>query len=229
MAKKKKSRVPTPPRSTVQAPRPYHASRDPRRTRIVLLVLAGAIVVAAGAVGIAMAVGGGEDPADAIEASQVCELETFSPMGRTHVQELEEGFEYNSVPATSGPHYAQPRAPAIWNVYTDPIQQERLVHNLEHGGAVVQYGSGVPQSTVSEIVDWYEDDPRGLVVAPLLPELEELEPSLEGRITVTAWTHLMTCSSFDSEAFDAFVDAYRGPGGDAPEKFPLDALQPGGQ
>jgi uncharacterized protein DUF3105 len=229
VAKKKKSRVPAPPKRTVQAPRPYHAPRDPRRTRILFLVLGGVVLLAAGVAGIGWVVGVGGGGSQAIESSQVCELETFSPQGRRHVEELKEDFEYNSVPATSGPHYAQPRAPAIWNVYTDPIQQENLVHNLEHGGVVVQYGSGVSQSTISQITDWYEEDARGLVVAPLLPALEEEKPALERQIALTAWTHLMTCDAFDADAFDDFVDEYRGPDGDGPEKFPLDALQPGSQ
>ena len=227
MAKKKKSRVPAPPKRTVQAPRPYHAPRDPRRTRLVFLGLGAAILVAAAVVGVAMVAAGGNG--GGVEASEVCDVQDFPSQGRTHVQELEEGFEYNSIPATSGPHYAQPRGPAIWNVYTDPVRQESLVHNLEHGGVVVQYGSDVPDATVQQIVAWYEEDPRGLVVAPLLPTLEEEEPDLAGRVALTTWTHLMTCDTFDESSFDDFVDEYRGPGGDAPEKFPLDALQPGSQ
>ena len=227
MAKKKKSRVPAPPKRGVQAPRPYHAPRDPRRTRLLFLGVGAAVLVAAAVVGITMVAAGGGG--GGVEASEVCDVETFEEQGRDHVEELEEGFEYNSVPATSGPHYGQPRGPAIWNVYTDPVRQERLVHNLEHGGVAVQYGSEVPEATVSQIVDWYEDDARGLVVAPLPPALEEEEPGLAGQIALTAWTHLMTCDTFDEDAFDSFVDEYRGPQGDAPEKFPLDALQPGSQ
>ncbi|MGH3034494.1 MAG: DUF3105 domain-containing protein [Gaiellaceae bacterium] len=225
MAKKKKSRVPAPPARTVQAPKPYHAPRDPRRTRTVFVALAGVIVLAAAGVGIAMALGG----PGAIEESTVCKLQSFSDQGRNHISEPSEGFEYNSTPPTSGEHYPQPDAPVIWNVYDQPLDQTALVHNLEHGGVVVQYGSGVSEATVGAIVDWYGDDPRGLVVAPLPPELEEEKPALEGRIAVTAWTHLMTCSAFEEAAFDEFLDRYRGPQGDAPEEFPLDALQPSNQ
>ncbi len=219
MAKKKKSRVPAPPKRTVQAPRPYHAPRDPRRTRLLFLGLGAAILVAAAVVGIAMVASGGD--AGGVEASEICEVEDFSAQGRAHVEELEEDFEYNSIPATSGPHFGQPRGPAIWNLYTDPVRQESLVHNLEHGGVVVQYGSEVREATVDQIVAWYQDDPRGLVVAPLPPALEEEEPALAGQVALTAWTHLMTCDSFDESAFDDFVDEYRGPQGDAPEKFPF--------
>ena len=39
----------------------------------------------------------------------------------------------------------------------------------------------------------------------------------------------MTCPTFDQDAFDNFRDDYRGPSGDAPEKFPLSQLTPGRQ
>jgi hypothetical protein len=213
---KKKSRVPTPPKGkrNVQAPKAYHAPRDPRRTRILFIALGAAIVVAAAAVGIAMAVAGGDEGGS--EAAGPCERQTFEALGRGHVEELNEGFEYNSTPATSGPHHPQT---LIWNIYDRPVPEINAVHNLEHGGVVVQYGEEVPQATVDEIAEWYSDDPRGLIVAP--------HEELGNEITLTAWTHLMTCSDFDEETFDDFVGDYRGPDGDAPEKFPLDALQPG--
>jgi hypothetical protein len=49
------------------------------------------------------------------------------------------------------------------------------------------------------------------------------------RIFLTAWTHVTTCSTFSENAFTNFRDDFRGPTGDAPEKFPLASLQPGGQ
>jgi hypothetical protein len=231
VAKKKKSRVPTPPKAagtrTVQAPKAYKAPPDPRRTRM-LFIAAGVIVaLAAAGVGLGMVLsgrGGG-----AIESSEVCEFQTFDAVGREHIDEAPDPSVYNSTPPTSGPHYAQPRAPVIWNVYTEPLDQVSLVHNLEHGGMVIQYGSGVSDSTVQQLTDWYGEDPNGLVLAPLPPATEEENPELADQIAVTAWTHLMTCNAFDEAALDDFKDEYRGPQGDAPEKFPLDLLQPASQ
>ena len=115
---------------------------------------------------------------------------------------------------------------------SDPVDETGLVHNLEHGGVVVQYGADVPDATVQEIARWYQEQStqNGLVVAPIWPTIEASPPADAGKkIYLTAWTHLMTCPNFDKAAFDNFVDDYRGPSGDAPEKFPLDALTPGGQ
>jgi Protein of unknown function (DUF3105) len=236
VAKKKKSRVPAPPRP-VQAPRGVQApqrrveQRDERRTRIWFLALGGAILIAAAAVGIAMAFRGGGAEASGVDGP--CIRKTFPPMGRTHVNEVKANFEYNSFPPTSGPHYPPgPKAPVVWNVYDTPLDEVAVVHNLEHGGVVVQYGSDVPKQTVDKIVAWYSESPEGMVVAPL-PPLDEIQAKApadaEKKIFLTAWTHVATCSTFDEDAFTNFRDDYRGPTGDAPEKFPLSSLQPGGQ
>lgn len=232
MAKKKKSRVPTPPKTAgrrpVQAPRAYKAPSDPRRTRLLFIAVGAAIAVAGGVVGIGMAVGGGGG--GTIE-SEFCTFRTFPDSvadvsnQERHPAKLPKGFEYSTTPATTGPHGAT----VVFNLYTVPLPEFNVVHNLEHGGVAVQYGSEVPEATVTDLVDWYSQDPRGLVLAPLPPEHEEKDPSLRTKIALTSWTHLMTCSRFDEAAFDEFLDAYRGPQGDAPEKADLDALQPGGQ
>ena len=147
-------------------------------------------------------------------ASGSCERETFPAQGRTHVDEAKwTTFKYNSTPPTSGPHDG---ATAIWSVYTEPVGQGHLVHNLEHGGIIVQYGERVPAATVDEIEAWYRDNPNGIIVAPL--------PKLGNKIALTAWTHLMTCSTFDEDAFSGFRDDYRAKG---PEPFELEHLPPG--
>lgn len=236
MAKKKKSRVPAPPRPAqaprraVQAPQRRAEHRDERRTRIWFLALGAAIVIAAAAVGIAMAFRGGGSSGPESGVDGPCVRQTFPPVGRQHVQKLSEGFQYNSFPPTSGPHYP---IPAVYNIYDQPVPEIRLVHNLEHGAIVVQYGAKVPQATVQKLAAWYAESPLGMVVAPLPPlsEIAAKAPSnAESRIFLTAWTHLATCTTFDEGAFTRFQDDFRNPNGDAPEtpNFPLSALQPGG-
>jgi hypothetical protein len=189
------------------------------------LIAGGAVLVLLLAGVSSFVVNRGGDAKEALAAAG-CTRETLPSQGRRHVNELPANFEYNSTPATSGPHQGQPLAPAIWNVYDQPVPQEKLVHNLEHGGVVVQYGAEVPQAIVEEILAWYREDPNGLVVAPLPPELAEQEPRLANRIALTAWTQLQTCQRFNEEAFSNFVDLHRG---DGPEPFPVEALEPGSQ
>ena len=239
MAKKKKSRVPAPPRPAqarerrVQAPQRRVEHRDGNRSRLWFIVLGLAILLVAVGVGVAMALRGGGNESVADGTLGPCVMKTYAPMGRQHVNKLSAGFQYNSFPPTSGPHYPPgPKAPTVWNIYDSPVDEVALVHNLEHGGVVVQYGSKVPQATVALIAQWYQASPLGMVVAPLpaLADMHATAPAnAESRVFLTAWTHVATCTGFDADAFSKFRDAYRGPGGDAPEKFPLEALQPGGQ
>jgi Protein of unknown function (DUF3105) len=223
VAKKKKSRVPTPPRTSqgpqkrAQGPQRRVESGGPRRVNLWFVALGVAIIAAAVALGVALVSRGSSAQANGQDGP--CVRQTIVPQGRQHVQQLAKGFTYSTNPPTSGPHYP---VPAVWNLYTEAVPEIRLVHNLEHGGVIVQYGNQVPQGQVQKITTWYQNDSEngdGLIVAPL--------PSLGKKVAVTAWTHLMTCSRFDEGAFDRFKNDYRGPGGDAPEKFPLSALVAG--
>jgi hypothetical protein len=145
-------------------------------------------------------------------AAGACELSELPSQGQAHVSEVEPDFPYNSFPPTSGPSTSEP---AAWSRHEGSLAQPQLVHNLSHGGIVVQYGSEVPAAEVDRIAEWYRSDPDGLVVAPL--------PELGHRIALTAWTHLALCTGFDGAAFAAFRDAHRFEG---PEPVSRDALRP---
>ena len=145
-----------------------------------------------------------------------CSVETYAAQSRQHVAELEEDFEYNSEPPSTGPHSGE--AP-IFGIYTDPVDPLYYIHGLEHGGVVIQYGTGVPDSEVDAIAEWYTDDPNGLIVSP--------RSELPRRtIALVAWNSesledlgrgiVATCPRFDEEAFDAFVETYgfKGPESD---------------
>lgn len=214
MAKKK--RTPPPPRP-VQAPkRRYEPTTSGMSRRSKLIAAAIAIAVAL-AIAIAVAAtGGGSGAAGAAKklAAAGCTFKTYKNLGQQHVQSLTATVKYNSFPPTSGPHYLQP---APWNFYDGPIDsQVRVVHNLEHGGIVIQWGSNVPTATVDQLRRFWQDSPNGMVLAPL--------PKLGSKLALTAWTHLAICAHFDEAAFKAFRDAYRGKG---PERIPVGQLTPG--
>ena len=141
-----------------------------------------------------------------------CTYQTPAEQGRDHVQDGTQ-VKYNSTPPTSGDHYA---VPVVWGSYDAPIEQARQVHNLEHGGIVIQYGDDVPPATIDELRAFYQDDPNGLLLAPL--------PSLNDQIAVTAWTQLARCTQFDQNAFEAFRDEFRAKG---PEPRRVSDLAPG--
>ena len=230
----KKTRTPTPPRR-VQAPQRRAGGEPPseadRRRRLLLYGLAGSGILLLAAVVLGFVLIGGDSGDGGVKAKMAaigCTLNTYPAQERPHRTTLPKGFKYNSDPPTSGPH--NPQA-AIFGAYEEPLDRMQTIHNLEHGGILIQYGSRVPQATRDELQEFYNDDPNGLLMGPL--------PSLGRRIALGAWTsppaapeernirgegHLASCTRFEGDAYEAFRDAYRAKG---PERFPLEALAPG--
>ena len=186
-----------------------------------------AVLLAALAVGAAVYAFGGSRPAKAVLEDAGCTLNTYQGQGQRHVSALPRGFKYNSFPPTTGPHHEQP---APLDVYDQPVEQLRLVHNLEHGAVVIQYGRGIPRSEVDAMVEWYRGSPNGLLIAPF--------PALGDRVALAAWNAefndegeiasqhgvLAKCPRFDATAFDAFIGEY---GFRGPERATREQLPPG--
>ncbi len=192
--------------------------RDPGESRRALIILAaialaGLVMLGGVLLWLSLRSSGGDSQAvaEAMRAAG-CTYQTTAAQGRDHIRD---GMKvtYKDFPPTSGNHYA---VPVVWNAYDAPIEQERVVHNLEHGGIVIQYGKDVPPATVAELREEYQSDPNGLVLAPL--------PSLGKTIAFTAWTHSAKCSTFDQNAFETFRDAFRAKG---PEARRVSDLAPG--
>lgn len=123
--------------------------------------------------------------------------------GRDHIELNEEHVSYNSRPATSGPHYDVPLAPASWGFHESPLPDEVLVHNLEHGGVGVHYDcpEGCPEliNQLAMVVDSYLVDNGEVIMSPY--------SSMESRITLTAWTFMDKLVEFDEARIRAFIDS----------------------
>jgi uncharacterized protein DUF3105 len=184
------------------------------------MAFAGLGIILLGGVLALLAFGGGGSGSAAI-SSKYCREESFPGLAPKHLSNPDATVTYNSFPPSSGPHYQQP---APWGIYEDPVKQTILVHNLEHGGIIVQYGN-MGAGTVKDIQSFYQDDPYGLVVAPY---------SRPGKkIAFTAWNepaytrgdtdfkgvdsgngYVMTCSQWDGKAASKFRDAHRNKAGE---------------
>ncbi len=233
----RKDRTPKPPR--VQAPQQRRSSASAaggaellKRQRMILYAIAASGVVALAVVlGIVLlGAGGGGGDAQSVLTSHGCTLQTVKAItnksDHSDVPTPETKVHYNTFPPSNGLHYGQT---IIFGSYTEPLQEQLLVHNLEHGGVAIQWGSKIPADQVEKIRSWYQDDPDGLVLAPL--------PALGNKISLAAWQdttpgvgdkglgRVAKCSTFDGKTFDAFLTAY---GFQGPEPFPRDALAPGG-
>ena len=125
--------------------------------------------------------------------------------GRTHLFERgEEHPPYNSVPATSGSHHAQPSAPVRWGVHDEFVADEYRVHNLEHGGVGVHYNcpEGCPElvAQLQEIVDRAVDGGLKVLMSPY--------PDMDSKIALTAWTFIEELDEFDEDRVKDFIDAH---------------------
>jgi hypothetical protein len=130
--------------------------------------------------------------------------------GRTHIEEGTAGGPYTSTPAASGPHWPQP---VSWGVYPDPIPQEPVIHNLEHGGIVIWYQADqVSPAEVQELAQytqsWNTTERYKVLVAPWAGA------DFGSPMAMVAWTWLLYMDEVDTELMDRFVDQHYG---DAPE------------
>ena len=129
--------------------------------------------------------------------------ETFALLPATHIPNTTNYDKYNSIPPTSGPHWD---TPAPWGIAAAPLPNEREVHNLEHGGILIQYKTD-DAALISQLEKFAEKQvayPCYLLVAPY--------PSMTYTIAVTAWGVLETMEAYDEAKLQAFADAYRNRG-----------------
>jgi hypothetical protein len=170
------------------------------------------------------ALAAGAQASPAANAAAACSVKTYPGQPVRHTKNLNLKPKYNSFPPTTGTHYLYPLK---FNLYPTPLPQLLVVHNLEHGGIAIQYGSKAPRGTAAKIKAWYLRDTNGLIVAPL--------PELGDKIALTAWNAkpysgippdpghgiVATCTRFDAAEFTAFVRQHRYKGG---ERYPKSAL-----
>lgn len=221
---KKKPRTPPPPRR-VQAPQVRQDTRSPQdldaRHRAILYGVAGAGIVALVAVVLLVVLGGGASGAKAAAKALTaagCQYKHYPAQPRLpHYETLTPSPppSWNSFPPSSGRHYYQW---VLWGDYTEPVPLIKEVHNLEHGGMIIQYGNKVSQGDIQKINAFWQKDPTAMLVAPL--------PKLGNKIALTAWTQWAECTSFDEGAFKKFQSAFRYHGPES-SVFPKSALQPG--
>ncbi len=125
-------------------------------------------------------------------------------LGAVHISPGETHPAYASVPATSGWHLGQPLSPAPWGVHGDVLEDEVLLHNLEHGGIGVHYdcpdGCDELVEQLSELVNTAANRGGKVIMSPY--------PGMESTISLTAWTFLDQLDVFDEDRNRDFVGAH---------------------
>jgi hypothetical protein len=124
----------------------------------------------------------------------------FADQGNTHIPDGQGYTGYNSTPPTSGPHWG---SPVPWATFDSPQPDERLVHNLEHGGIVISY-NGISATDVQSLKDLksrYPRDQFGSVKIIIRP----YDKIPAGTIALTAWRWMDSMTGYDEARVRRFL------------------------
>jgi hypothetical protein len=147
----------------------------------------------------------------AAEALGCGEIQEFSSEGRGHLQQGSPPPEYETTPATSGPH-SPSTLPSDVHVYEEPVPEPLAVHNLEHAYVIIYYRAEDPEALPQNVRDALAELARGeekVILAPY-PDLSD-----GTSVAFTAWTKLQECPKVtDADtavlAAEGFIKRFRG-------------------
>jgi len=156
--------------------------------------------------------------------------------GRNHIADTQSSTNFNSNPPTSGDHW---QTPADWGVYTEDLADERVIHNLEHGGVWMSYNCVIPEdnklpqdfATESAIPETasgsakLDDDSCKKLVSDLEAVAKSYQSKVimtpraknDSRIALVAWGRIWKFNRFDRTRVVEFIDLNRNNG---PEFIP---------
>jgi len=174
-----------------------------------VLLIGGILVLGVAILAVVLLFGGGSpDPGGGIGVRQ-------ADAGGTHIPDGQQGTGYTSVPATSGQHWNTATSPGPWGVYPTAQPQERMVHNLEHGGIVIWYQPAqiapADLTALTEFVQQQITTERFKMALVPWSGADFSHP-----IAVTAWNWLLYLDTADLDKVRTFTDAHYGK---APEPF----------
>ena len=112
-------------------------------------------------------------------------------------------ISYAQLPPVGGPHWP---TPAPWGVSLQTIPDERIVHNLEHGGVVISI-NGIADAALQRLrslLDEYPRDRYGEVKVVVRP----YDKIPVGTIVLTAWGWTRTLPSVDEAKIKTFLGAH---------------------
>ena len=121
-------------------------------------------------------------------------IQTFTGLSRNHVQDA---VAYPQEPGVGGDHSP------VWTncgIYTEPVNEQRAVHSLEHGAVWITYKPGLAQAeitTLSGLVNGQDHT----VMSPF--------PNLSSPISLQSWGYQLKVDSATDPRIQKFIDALR--------------------
>lgn len=144
------------------------------------------------------------------EKTTVTELGEFisppaAPNDRLHIEKGQEHVSYTSNPPTSGPHYSGTTTqngigPVECKTYNQEIEDEAIIHNLEHGVVWVSYKDASDKDLAGKLSAITEDFTK-VVLSP--------RSANDSKIALASWTRLLKLDSFDEQKIRDFIKLYR--------------------
>lgn len=178
--------------------------RAKRRRRLAIILSSVASVAVLGLV-VAFVVTNNA-PATKTPVADVAGVQTWDVPGAVHVdpKPVDYKAEFGMDPPAGGPHWA------VWlncGIYTEPQQNERAVHDLEHGAVWITYDANKVTGSALEAL-------RKRV--PATYAVLSPYPGLSAPVVVSAWGAQLKLTGVNDKRLDTFIQKYwQSP--DAPE------------
>ena len=139
-------------------------------------------------------------------SNPVAGTEELAIASRQHITEGTKATDFNSNPPASGQHWP---APANKGVYDQPLPDERVLHNLEHGYIWISYKPEISPEVINNIKNIVNEDDWKLIMTPRAEN--------DSQIALIAWGRLLKMDEPDYQKIKDFIETYRNRG---PEKTP---------
>lgn len=120
-------------------------------------------------------------------------IQTYPNLTRNHVQTP---VSYPQFPGVGGDHSA------TWTncgIYSDPVNEERAVHSLEHGAVWISYKPDLSPNDVSILTALVKGKPY-VLLSP--------NPDQQESVTASAWGTQLTVPNADDSRLPVFIKAY---------------------
>lgn len=144
------------------------------------------------------------------------EVEEHEDEGNEHIEVGADHPPYQTSPPTSGNHWP-PDQIADAAFYTAPVENERLVHNMEHGQVVIWYRPDLESDQLDQLEAIQNQEPVATITVPFA-EIED-----PYNVVLSAWTVTQSCEEISQEVIDDFREEFQGRG---PEQVGIPIYEP---